>query len=66
MSPFRYGAICRDRLSPATPHRYFFQLFALDIPLSLEAGAGRTALFDALAGHVIGRGQWVGTYSRAK
>lgn len=47
-----------------TPHHYHFQLFALDRMLELSPGAGRTALFDAMAGHVIGRGQLVGTYQR--
>jgi hypothetical protein len=49
-----------------TPHRYFFQLFALDTRLDLEPGAGRTALFDAMAGHVIGRGRLMGTYQRSE
>lgn len=47
-----------------TPHRYFFQLFALDRALNLDAGEGRTALFDAMAGHVIARGRLIGTYAR--
>ena len=49
-----------------TPHRYFFQLFALDTPLMLEPGIGRTALMDAMAGHVIARGRLLGTYQRSK
>lgn len=47
-----------------TPHRYFFQLFALDTILSLKAGEGRSELFDAMAGHVIARGRMMGTYQR--
>lgn len=47
-----------------TPHHYHFQLFALDKRLDLEAGAGRSALVEAMAGHVIGRGEVVGTYQR--
>jgi len=47
-----------------TPHRYFFQLFALDTRLDLEGGVGRSALFGAMAGHVIGRGLLTGTYQR--
>ena len=47
-----------------TPHRYFFQLFALDRRLPLEPGAGRAALFEAMAGHVVARGRIVGTYQR--
>lgn len=47
-----------------TPHRYFFQVFALDILLPLDPAAGRTALLNAMAGHVLGRGLLMGTYSR--
>jgi Raf kinase inhibitor-like YbhB/YbcL family protein len=47
-----------------TPHRYFFQLFALDRKLGLEDNAGRTELFNAMAGHVIARGVLIGTYQR--
>ena len=47
-----------------TPHHYHFQLFALDKALELEPGAGRTALLDAIAGHLIARGDLVGTYQR--
>ena len=46
-------------------HRYCFQLFALDRRLDLEEGAGRGALAEAMAGHVIARGMMIGTYERA-
>ncbi|HZZ42100.1 MAG TPA: YbhB/YbcL family Raf kinase inhibitor-like protein [Tepidisphaeraceae bacterium] len=48
-----------------SPHRYVFQIFALDTGLSLEKEAGRAELFKAMAGHVLGRGILVGTYQRA-
>ena len=48
------------------PHRYFFQLFALDTMLSLGGTAGRSALLDAIKGHVLGGSQLIGTYSRAQ
>jgi Raf kinase inhibitor-like YbhB/YbcL family protein len=47
-----------------TPHRYFFQLFALDTKLDLDPAAGRSALFKAMAGHVLARGRLIGTYHR--
>jgi Raf kinase inhibitor-like YbhB/YbcL family protein len=47
-----------------TPHHYHFQLFALDRILDLKPGAGRTGLFEAMAEHVIARGDLVGTYQR--
>ena len=47
-----------------TPHRYFFQLFALSGRLDLDTGAGRSALVDAMQGKVIGKGLLIGTYQR--
>lgn len=46
------------------PHRYAFQLFALDRPLDFDGTPGRTALLDAMRGHVLARGMLVGTYER--
>jgi hypothetical protein len=46
------------------PHHYHFQLFALSAHLPLDPGAGRSALLEAMAGHVVGRGEIVGTYQR--
>ncbi|AKH44062.1 hypothetical protein FHS61_001380 [Altererythrobacter atlanticus] len=36
------------------PHEYVFQLFALDLPLTLMPGATRDELIAAMNGHVIG------------
>ena len=47
-----------------TPHHYHFQLFALDRVLNLKPGAGRSALVEAMRGHIVGRGEVVGTYQR--
>jgi Raf kinase inhibitor-like YbhB/YbcL family protein len=54
---------------PAPPpghgvHHYHFQVFALDVALDLEAGAGRTELLEAMEGHVVAAGEWIGTYER--
>jgi Raf kinase inhibitor-like YbhB/YbcL family protein len=54
---------------PAPPagsgeHRYFFKLYALDTKLSLEAGATKQQLLDAMAGHVLATGELMGTYER--
>lgn len=46
------------------PHRYAVQVFALDAPTGLAPGAGRGALLDAMAGHVLARGLLIGTYRR--
>jgi len=49
---------------PGKPHRYFFRLFALDAKLDLGAGANRDALDRAKKGHVLARGEVMGTYGR--
>jgi Raf kinase inhibitor-like YbhB/YbcL family protein len=46
------------------PHAYHFQVFALDTVLNLPAGFNRQALLDAIKGHVIGKGEVIGTYQR--
>ena len=45
-------------------HHYHFQLFALDRMLEIGAGAGRSAFLKAIKGHVIAKGELVGTYQR--
>jgi Raf kinase inhibitor-like YbhB/YbcL family protein len=46
------------------PHDYVFQLFALDLPLTLMPGANREELVAAMAGHVIGLAVITATYTR--
>ncbi|MGG7510409.1 YbhB/YbcL family Raf kinase inhibitor-like protein [Plantibacter sp. YIM 135249] len=46
------------------PHRYVFQLFALDQSLVLPSGAMPGTVFEAMEGHVIARGRLTGTYER--
>jgi Raf kinase inhibitor-like YbhB/YbcL family protein len=49
------------------PHRYFFSLFALDVPLRLEPGeATAEALERAMAGHVLAEAQTMGTFERKR
>ena len=45
-------------------HRYLFQVYALDQVHHLSEGAGRSAVKDALQGHVLARGCMLGTYER--
>lgn len=47
-------------------HDYVFQLFALDLPLSLMPGATRAELFATMAGHVIGVALLTGTFARSE
>ena len=46
------------------PHRYAFQVYALDVALDLDEGTGRGALVEALKGHVLAKGLLIGTYER--
>ena len=47
------------------PHRYHFQLFALDALLSINPGSDREMLLAAMQRHVLGKGEVVGTYRQA-
>ena len=47
------------------PHRYLFQVFALDAALDFGGHPGRGALVKAMQGHVIARGVLTGTFERA-
>jgi Raf kinase inhibitor-like YbhB/YbcL family protein len=44
------------------PHRYHFQVFALDDTLDLSLNADKHALLAAMQGHVIGQGDLVGVF----
>ena len=46
------------------PHEYVFQLFALDLPLTLMPGANREELVAAIEGHVMGLAMVTATYAR--
>lgn len=45
-------------------HDYVFQLFALDLPLTLMPGASREDLVEAMKGHVTAVSLLTGTYAR--
>lgn len=55
-----YGGPC----PPSGQHRYFFRLYALDIPLDLPAGANKAQLLAAMSGHILAQGELMGTYRR--
>lgn len=44
------------------PHHYHFQVFALDTQPQLQPGATRDQLLNAISGHVIAKGELVGTF----
>lgn len=45
-------------------HNYAFQIFALDVAPELGGSPGRSALVDAMRGHVLAAGLLTGTYAR--
>ncbi len=47
------------------PHRYVFEVVALDRTLDLARGETRASLEAAMRGHVLARGELVATYERA-
>jgi Raf kinase inhibitor-like YbhB/YbcL family protein len=56
-----YGGPCPP---PGKPHRYFFKLYAVDVPLDLKPGLTGKEVERALEKHVIGQAQLMGTYKR--
>jgi Raf kinase inhibitor-like YbhB/YbcL family protein len=48
------------------PHHYHFELFALDAKLDLPADTTRDSLVAAMNGHVVGKGQLVGVFTKPK
>jgi Raf kinase inhibitor-like YbhB/YbcL family protein len=45
-------------------HHYHFKLYALDAPLAAKPGLRKSAVIEAMKGHVVGQGELVGTYER--
>jgi len=59
----RHMGACPPRGKGA--HRYFFRLFALDVPsLGLPPEIDRSLLDEALRGHVIAEAEYMGRYER--
>ncbi|RZA34682.1 MAG: YbhB/YbcL family Raf kinase inhibitor-like protein [Lysobacteraceae bacterium] len=46
------------------PHHYHFQVYALDKVLDVPFGSDRDTLLQAMQGHVIGKGEVMGTYAQ--
>jgi len=57
-----YGGPC----PPSGVHRYLFTLYALDTSLTLPAKATKRDLLKAMEGHILGKTQVMGTYTRGR
>ena len=55
-----YGAPC----PPSGSHRYVFDVYALDTMLSLARGSAREDVESAMRGHVLAKGEIVGSYRK--
>jgi Raf kinase inhibitor-like YbhB/YbcL family protein len=51
---------------PTGRHRYFFKLYALDKPLGAIAGGTKADLEHAMAKHIVGQAQLIGTYEKRR
>jgi Raf kinase inhibitor-like YbhB/YbcL family protein len=49
---------------PGSVHRYFFRLYALDLVLSTGAGIVKRDLLRLIQGHILGKAEYFGTFSR--
>ncbi len=50
---------------PSGQHRYYFRLYALDIPLKLPPGARREQVVAAMKGHVLAEAVLMGRFGRS-
>jgi Raf kinase inhibitor-like YbhB/YbcL family protein len=57
-----YGGPC----PPRGIHHYYFKVYALDTVLELPVSAGKNELEKAMSEHIIGFGELIGLYKRAK
>lgn len=51
---------------PGGTHRYFFKVYALDTVLNLPAGKTKQEVEKAMKGHILAKGELVGTYTKKK
>ncbi len=49
---------------PSGTHRYYFDLYALDVRPALDQAATAEHLLAAIKGHVVGQASLMGTYTR--
>lgn len=56
-----YGGPCPP---PGKPHRYYFKLYALDIPLRLKPRATKAQVLETCQGHILAEAQLMGRFGR--
>ena len=56
-----YGGPCPP---PGGSHRYIFQVFAIDTMLGLPEGVDKSAVLNAIQGHILDEAELIGRYSR--
>jgi Raf kinase inhibitor-like YbhB/YbcL family protein len=49
---------------PSGTHRYYFKLYALDTLISLLPGATKEQVLKEMDGHILARGELMGTFSK--
>src|SRR5215469_8783285 len=61
-----FGEVGYDGPCPPghSPHRYIFDLYALDKKLNLPTGSIKKQVMDAMKGHIVAHGQLTGRYQR--
>jgi Raf kinase inhibitor-like YbhB/YbcL family protein len=51
---------------PDREHRYFFRLYAVDVPLAGQTFKDRAALEEAMKGHILAQSELMGRYEKIK
>ena len=59
-----YVGPCPPREYEPSEHRYFFRAYALDVELSLAAGASKAEVLKSIEGHILAEGELMGRYKR--
>ena len=51
---------------PDREHRYFFRLYAVDVPLTGKTFKDRAAVEEAIKGHILAQAELMGRYEKTK
>lgn len=56
-----YGGPCPP---PGKPHRYYFKLYAVDVPTDFDSGLTKREILEKIEGHILAQGELMGKYGR--